>query len=286
MLKYLRTYIARHPGLRASSIQQLEIAVRQFQIWHGQPTHRSQLHEELLARFMSDCLAHGSAPATVNSKRRALLTLWRAAAGDGLVREPKKVPRVKEPLRIPEAWSLEEVERLLVRCQELTGTVGKVPRNIFWTALVLTVFDTGGRIGAVRAVKSADYDRGGHLVLRAESQKTNRDELVALSGQTVEAIDCLFDPASDLLFPWPYCYHYMWRYFRRQIVIKAGVRYDPRQGMNLFHRLRRTSGSLVEANGGDGSRHLGHSRQVFLKRYCDPRIVGSGQVDLLPRPRI
>jgi hypothetical protein len=40
--------------------------------------------------------------------------------------------------------------------------------------------------------------------------------------------------------------------------------------------------TLSEAAGGDGARHLGHSRKVFEKHYRDVRLVGASQLDKLP----
>jgi hypothetical protein len=67
----------------------------------------------------------------------------------------------------------------------------------------------------------------------------------------------------------------------KRILKRAGIAPTPGR---LFRLFRVTSGSMVEANGGDGSRHLGNGRVVFLRHYCDPRIL-PGQIDLLPRPK-
>ena len=50
-----------------------------------------------------------------------------------------------------------------------------------------------------------------------------------------------------------------------------------------MHKLRKTAGTLVEMNGGDGSRLIGNKRANFIKHYLDPRF-GSGQLQFLPPP--
>ena len=69
----------------------------------------------------------------------------------------------------------------------------------------------------------------------------------------------------------------------RKIFKKAGVAYGRPHG-GLFHKFRRTSGSLVEAAGGDGARHLGNTRAVFEQHYRDPRICVADAPMILPRP--
>jgi integrase len=122
------------------------------------------------------------------------------------------------------------------------------------------------------------------VIVRAAHQKGRRDRVLPLSDQAVSACIRLHQHTCQckLLFPCPYRREWLWRRFRA-IVEAAGLT-TPRGRMGLFHRLRRTSGSLVEANGGDGSRHLGNTRAVFERSYLDPRIIGRGQVELLPRP--
>ena len=76
----------------------------------------------------------------------------------------------------------------------------------------------------------------------------------------------------------------MQEHFSR-ICKRAGVRYGRRYG-GLFHKLRRTSGTLVEQAGADGSRHIGNTRAVFERRYRDPRFMSRVALELLPRPAV
>jgi hypothetical protein len=50
-----------------------------------------------------------------------------------------------------------------------------------------------------------------------------------------------------------------------------------------MHKMRKTAGTLVEANGGDGSKLIGNDRKNFVRHYLDPRF-GAGQLQFLPPP--
>ena len=84
------------------------------------------------------------------------------------------------------------------------------------------------------------------------------------------------------MWPWVATLNYLDKIFKR-ILKRAGVTYGYRHG-GLFHKLRRTSGTLVEAGGEDGSRHIGNTRGVFEARYCDPRFMDRRSLEVLPRP--
>jgi integrase len=280
------TYVPAHLGISGGYIEQLTVVVQLLDAWHGQPTRLSSLSDTLLQRFLAHLLRTRSA-ATVNSKRRMLLTLWRAAHGDGLVPElPRHVPKLKERRTLPEAWTVAEIERILAVARMQRGCICDgcgVERRYWWPSLLLMLYTTGVRVGASLQIRPADIslsDR--YLVLRAEVQKDARPKFCRLSDQSVAAIASVYDPSRDRVWPWPFTEQYLYRSFKR-ILRQAGVRYGRGRG-GLFHKLRRTSGSLIEANGGDGSRHLGNTRGVFERHYCDPRVIGDGQLDRLPRP--
>ena len=84
------------------------------------------------------------------------------------------------------------------------------------------------------------------------------------------------------MWPWPYSREALDKRLRK-ILKAAGVRHGRGQG-GLLHKFRRTSGTLVEAAGGDGAKHIGNTRKVFESHYLDPRFVDRSQLNLLPRP--
>jgi len=136
-------YLPSRLGLRPSSAEQLRVAVNLLDQWAGRPVRLRHLSERLLARFLADYLVDHAA-STTNSKRRAFLTLWRAAYREGLTRRPPgDVPRAKEPFRIRPAWTTADVERLVRYCRGLKGLIDGVPHREYYSSLVITEYYTG-----------------------------------------------------------------------------------------------------------------------------------------------
>jgi integrase len=81
-------------------------------------------HEPTIADLCEDAVSQWlaglqAAPATRAEHRTHLLTVWRYAAGQGLCRPPGDVRREKIPEPQREAWTLDEVGRLMAACDRL-----------------------------------------------------------------------------------------------------------------------------------------------------------------------
>lgn len=280
-------YVPARLDLRPGSIEQLAVAVRLLDQHLGRPVLVAELSTQIVRQFLV-AYRDQAAPATVNGKRRQLLTLWRFAHEEGhCPNAPGKIATMKEPQRLPEAWTITEVEALLAMCRALPGNVGTIPRRHWWPACVLAIYDTGGRIGAIRSTQTVDFscqDRS--LIVRSEHDKSRRDRLFWLSDQTTAAIAAIHDPHQRHLFPWPYSRRYLWQFFRHRIVERAGLTASYR-GMSLFHKLRRTTLSYCAATDlALAQQQAGHSDpRLTQSRYIDPRIARTrAAVDVLPRP--
>jgi len=270
--EYLTRYYLPTRPLADGSARQLAVAANLLTCPLVNLTER-----QLAERLQQHARTHS--PATTNSRRRALLTLWRAAADDGLTCPPRArlIPKQPEPRRAPVAWRSSEVSRLLLASEAAGGSpLDGVPRPVFWKALILTVYDTAGRIGAVLATETADCNLDeAWIVLRAETQKDRTEQWLPLSGQTVESLRLLYDPRRAKLFPWPYTDVHLWRQFRG-IVESAGLTAS-RTRKDLFHKLRRTSLSYTARESVElACRKAGHCRpELTIRHYLDPRIVES-----------
>jgi len=120
-------YIPARMVLTEGAIEQLSIAVRLFQRWAGGQLRIGDLSENLIRGFLSD-LAKTRAPATVNRKRKALVGLWRCAYDEGtLDRPPRKIRGLPEEPDLPEAWTLEEVSRILAEARNERGDICGLP---------------------------------------------------------------------------------------------------------------------------------------------------------------
>lgn len=275
------TYVPSRLEISAGAIEQISIAIRLFERWAGKRLAVWDLSEDLLRRFLTD-YRRGHSPASTNSKRRHLLGLWQCAFEEEILDRPPRRARIrkaKEPPPIPGAFTIKEVGRLFRVAAALTGQIGGIRSCDWWSSILRVCFDSGERRGALLATESADLDLDGASIVFRHT-KTGRERWCPLHSETVDACQRIHDSSRPLVWPWPWHRRTVDRWCTR-ILARAEVR---RRRKGLFQTLRVTSGTLVEAAGGDGSRHIGNTRAVFERHYLDPRFMGN-QLGLLPRPR-
>jgi hypothetical protein len=204
-------------------------------------------------------IANRSSAGTANKVLRHLFSLLRYASElKVLCGEVPPSFKLKEPQRLPEAWTTDEVQLILAEAIREPGMIDDVPGNRWWYSLLLTLYYCGGRIGAVRKTVPLDFlieQRA--IILRASNQKQVADQYLHLPDQCIAAVAAIYDSRRKRLWPWPF--HRTTLYCRfRGLLRRAGVRYGQGRG-GLFHKLRRTHASYMAANGGDASYSLGHS---------------------------
>lgn len=284
-----KIYIPSRIDLTADSIYQYQLTIRQFNAYANSP-RISEITDGMVCGWMRDCLAHGMAPATVNVRRTRLLTLLNCAYRKRLIFDPPRdVPRCRESRKVPTAWTAEELQRLVTHAGTLAGAVGELPANWYWQSMIMVVYETGLRVGAVRTLEVEDFHpHGPALLIRSETQKTLLGQCVPLSAPTAALLaEHLYTPERTLIFPWPNCQRWFFVRFRK-IVESAGLSAS-RRGHDLFHKIRRTNISYLACESLEIARHqAGHvSAAVTQRFYIDPRIVGErSAVDLLPRIKI
>lgn len=275
-------YVPSRVELRASSVEQVGISIRALEQWAGRTLTLADLSEDLLRRFLTDYRKDHSA-ATTNSKRCQILALWECAFDEEILDRPprrRKVRRCRNTAPVPEAWTPEEVGLVISSACQDTTPISGIEAPIWWRSYLLALYDTGERRSALMKVETVDLDiEAASIVIR--NTKTGKQRWCRLAADTVAACRRIYDPTRRLVWPW----HATREAFDKRLRIilnRAGVRWGRGRGGSL-HKLRRTSGTLVEQAGGDGARHLGNTRAVFVQSYLDPRFCGSS-VDLLPRP--
>ncbi len=275
-------YVPSKIGLSDGWVRQLAVTAGQFERWAG-PTDVADLTDDLLSGFLRHRYQSGTAPSTINSQRARLLALWRCAWRKRLHAElPRDVPRAPVVAEEPEAWLLSEIEALLHVAQRWGGNVNGSLAQRFWPALILTIYDTGLRIGATLAILDADVDLEHRSVMaRGRSQKNRTGQRLRISEQTAAALTFIRSAAYPTLFNWPFTQQHLTRRFRK-IIDAAGLP----QPDKPFHKLRRSNASYCLAAGGDPTAQLGHSSPSVTRAYLDPRIVRRQQAaDILPRPK-
>ena len=281
---FLRSvYVSTRIDLGSESVRQMEISIRLLERFHGSLMRLNDLSEDLLRQFLTE-YRKGHSAATVNSKRRQLLALWNCAWEEEYLSMPprsRRIRRARESPNIPEAWNESEVGRIIHIAESMPGEVCDIAARDWWKSLILTLYDSGARRGAALAVRMVDISLGdAWIVFRSTKTKTPR--WAPLNSETIAACAKIYDPCRLLLWPWPHSREWLDKTFRK-ILRASGVAYGRNRG-GLFHKLRRTSATLVEMHGGDGAKHIGDTRKIFLAHYRDPRFFDRSNLNCLPRP--
>ncbi len=189
------------------------------------------------------------------------------------------LPRSRKIRHAPQAYTADEVGKLIRMARQRQGTITGQPAGWWWSTLLYTAWQTAERIGALLALKWADVDTEGRTVLfRAETRKGRCEDLQrAITDDLAQLLAERRLADRELVWAWDRQYTSLWPSLKLMCE-RAGVR-----GTG-FHRLRKASASYVALGGGDATQHLGHSSSEMTRQhYLDPRITASKHaVDFLP----
>jgi integrase len=263
-------------------------------LYRGCVVTLDQLSEDLCEGFAAWLSKKGTSVATINGRLTALCTLWRYAFKKRMLDDlPRDVELYPEPERLPEAWTIEQVAKILDAASTSTAgwTVCAAPAPHFWCALLLTLYDTGLRVGAVMRLKLDALDaKECWLTVPARVQKHKKEQALRLDPKTAELLRTLPRfPGDDRLLPIPWNGNarlaQLERWYR-EILKAAGLSSGTR---DLFHKIRRTNATYTaDAQGEEmAQKRLGHSSlQLTRKNYIDPRLLRRDRnaAELIPRP--
>ena len=253
---------------------------------YGRFLERSPTVEDLedlaVARFVEHRASERS-PFTAEKERSQLASLARFAFERRLLETRLDCgPPTRMPERIPSCWSVAELQRLLDTAGKTPGRIGTVPAGVWWRGIILTLWQSAERVGAITALDSRDWSRP-RLIVAAEHRKGGkRDRLYTLGATCCDLLDTIADAnRGKKLFYWDRCRTNLWRHFGL-IVERAGL---PGGRKQKFHNLRRSAATFFQAGGGDSSRLLDHSSPRVTRVYIDPRYVNSGPspFEILPQ---
>ena len=257
--------------------------------WHGKSVLLSQLTPDLLRQFLRDYREKHS-NASVNQKRRTLMILWRFAYRYGCIDrrcpEDWEIPKLPDPQREPEAWTIDELGRIIAACV-VARTVkknGKLWDSRHWQALFLAIYDTGCRIDELLKTARNDLAHTGHLKVRGEHRKgSTRDIIRKLHADTMNVVRTF--PPHPLLFPWPIAKRTLWLDVN-PILDAAGL---PVNRRTKFHCVRRTSATHVCAALGlaKASEHMDHgdlntTKKFYIDKAQQPDVFAA---DSIQRPK-
>lgn len=260
------------------------ITLRLLDRYLQRPSKLTDLNDRTVSAFATWRQDQGVTVTTVQRDLSTLLALWRWSHKKGYVKNYPDVEIGRRPKRTPIAWRREELDQLVEAAKSETSLVGDVPGGIYWNALLLVLWDTGERIGAVTALRRNRIDlKEGWITFNAESRKGgNQDNTAKIAGDTVRAVAALIkEHRVTHPFRWPGHPSNIYKRYEK-ILARAGL---PSGREYKFHAIRKSTASHYEAAGGNATKLLGHSSRRITKAYLDPRIVEKkSAVDLLFRP--
>jgi integrase len=268
-------------GPSPNTLRLHELSIRRFRDVLGRDPKLADFTQENLARFCA-IRRRTHPPTTVNREAGKLVAQWRAACRKGVLCVwPDHKPE-REPERIPQAWTQDEINRLFAAAYQERRAVGDVPGWHWWPGLLFALWDSGERIGPMRKLQWDDLDSNGWLVVRAEYRKgRTRDRGYQLHPQTMAAIEQIRRFSRSLIFAWPLSDCYIYKRLE-EILHRAGL---PTDRKSKFHRIRKSHASHAEAAGMNATELLDHSSRQVTKAYLDPRIVlRQNATDVLFRP--
>jgi integrase len=203
----------------------------------------------------------------------------RLKRSDGQPVEFLSLPRSKKVRHAPQAFTADEVGRLIRLAKRRIGKIDGKPAAWWWSTILYAAWCTGERIGALLEVRWQDVDlESGHVLFRAETRKGRSSDIQrAIAPDLVHMLRSHAGQPGEPVWRWDRCYHSLWPSLRL-LCRRAGVR-----GTG-FHRLRKASASYVALGGGDATEHLGHaSPEMTRQHYLDPRITSpKTALDFLP----
>lgn len=274
-------YLPRNPQIGDGAASQYRIVCRCFDSWSGGRLTIQSLTPDVLCSYLKHAAesGEGRSPRTINNRRQMLVTMWKWAFEEKMADHPppskRSVPKLREPRRQPNAFTMNEM-RLLKRSCLAAPQIPRFRKALWtgthWWLLCSLIWDTAHRVSALLSTPRDAVDREGYLRVQAEDTKHLGEMVHALKQTTLDLINQIPESPSGLLLDWPYQKRQLWIRFERDVLIPSGLPFDNR---HKFHCLRRTSASHLYAATGDiyaVMRHLGHRQVETTWKYIDTRI--------------
>lgn len=145
---FLQSAYAPRKFLSEQTVAKYEITLRHYGRFLGRSAEIADLDEDRIAEFLSD-FRRDHQSWTVVTARKHLQALGTYAHRKGLLNDAPDVVRVPLHERLPQAYTIDEIGRLVQAARHVQGMFSGVPGRLFFPALFLVAYDTGGRSGAI-----------------------------------------------------------------------------------------------------------------------------------------
>lgn len=280
ILKFFRTVYVRERALMPESERQLSMSLRLFEQQLG-PIDLDCLSHEHLNRWQREN-PRGWSPKTMKRRVLDVLAVWTYAYVIGATEnQPNRlrVRPVRVPTRIPNAWTMQDLQTMLTACEQFTTYLPNgVQRGMLLRATILVGFYSALRATDLFTLRRDQLSADGSPV--PQHKKHGSQVLCIIPDWVIDEIDARYPADVELVVAWPYrreTFYALWR----KMLVAAKLPTGPRHGLQ---KLRRTAVSHGEAIArGFGAQLAGHATtRVTYASYVDPRILQSHCAVSLP----
>ncbi len=277
LLLFLRDVYLVERRIKLCTSARYDRAIRTFGEFVGHPIRLEELSDHLASKWVLWLEAGGASPKTCHSFRRDVLTVWRRAAKHKLCDPPSDdIRTVKLPRPNPDAWSIEEVRKILATCDRMTGFFKNgIPKSKYLRLLIETAYQTGLRRGDLLRLTVSDVNDDG--VISTLMGKTLDGHISTLESETRELFMGMAqrlkedgDPLWEQPLHWPTNERTLYALLHK-VRRMAGVKTS-----GALQKLRRTGATYVEKQyPGAAMRFLGHRTPgLAYRHYVDRSKLG------------
>ena len=221
LTQLLQEYVTTR-DMEPASIKPLRAAIRSFSEHLARPANVSDFAPVALNSWLAVEVSRVKRR-TAKNYRSAIITLWRWAFEEELTdAAPRRIRPVKAPLAPVEAYTPEEVERLLAACDTLTNRFCRmrVERRLLYRALILFAFHTGFRPNDLMRLKWSQVAENG--CVRITQHKTGHQVVRWVDKDTLGASEAIRMDGAELVFGRFTCLE-TWRSVHKGLRLAAGV---------------------------------------------------------------
>ena len=219
----------------------------------------TDLQPTVVNRFLSSL---STSATTRQNVRRELLTLWRWAFEEGMTEVPPlRVMRIKSKTKPVEAWSLQEMQRMLACAEADESRIGGAGNRKVCDWLpgwVVIAYDTGLRFSDVLALQDSNVRNG---CIAGTAAKAGKALVRPMSVYAQQWADRLIRDSPDRSL-------FSWFLTRRRAFLSMRAFYDRHGVKGSGKYLRRACATYIEINRpGEAWRYLQHSVPTLVPRH-------------------
>lgn len=271
-------------GSPKATVKGYRRVLRTLRKHYGRDVALEEQTDQLAADHFEWLLAKDLKAVSVNAHRTCWFAVWRWAHTRGLVERLPLVPKLREELDEPDAWSPEEAKRIIEATKALATwpPISGIPAHAYFRAFLLVAWWTALRRGSLLKIARKDVDlQGGWLNVPGKQMKNRRGRRHRLGPDAIEAIRAIWLPERKFLFP---VRNDFYSYFD-EILRVAEIPPSTRDACTKLHKWRRTVATQAAVTHGieTATAMLNQSGRQVTMRYIDPtKLPGNDATQILP----